>query len=281
MKSTRRLGITLIELLVVISIIALLIGLLLPALSRAREAARKIQCSSHLKQVGLAMNSYATDFDIIPREASGGAQTQARFDLPWAFMFRPYFTNERNFFFNRGGGIGTWYYGGQANYQQHEDQFAGPESEIYRCPSYENERHNIHFIVNGMNFIDRGEVVGNGQGSVNSRQKACKPETFRQASQTIYLTEFTRDEDDTLANQIYRSGARDFDIAIYYDAWQAEHIERQTSSFWTDQRIEPDRHNGGSNALFADGHVKYMEVDELVDLNNWDDFNYIMLNPGR
>ena len=60
MVKTRN-GFTLIELLVVMVIIALLVGLLLPALGRAREEARKTQCRSNLRQVGLAMNIYAND----------------------------------------------------------------------------------------------------------------------------------------------------------------------------------------------------------------------------
>ena len=56
-----RRGFTLIELLVVMVIIALLIGLLLPALSRAKEEARKTQCRSNLRQIGLAIAMYAND----------------------------------------------------------------------------------------------------------------------------------------------------------------------------------------------------------------------------
>lgn len=56
-------GFTLIELLVVIAVIALLVGLLLPALGAAREQARAVSCATRLQQLGIALNLYLNDYD--------------------------------------------------------------------------------------------------------------------------------------------------------------------------------------------------------------------------
>ena len=68
----KRKGFTLVELLVVISIIALLMAILMPALSKAKQMAARLVCGSHLSGIGRGMNVYAADCrDKFPRAAHG------------------------------------------------------------------------------------------------------------------------------------------------------------------------------------------------------------------
>src|ERR1700753_704051 len=73
-------GFTLIELLVVVSIIALLIAILLPSLARAKANAKKSACASNLHQIGIALNTYATEFDQRVPDETGRHQESYAWD---------------------------------------------------------------------------------------------------------------------------------------------------------------------------------------------------------
>ncbi len=92
-SSPRRMrGFTLVELLVVIAIIGVLIALLLPAVQQAREAARRMQCSNQLKQLGLAMHNYHDTYQVFPPGSVNLSTTSAANQnlTNWAIAILPY-----------------------------------------------------------------------------------------------------------------------------------------------------------------------------------------------
>ena len=133
----RRGAFTLVELLVVIAIIGVLVGLLLPAVQQAREAARRMSCQNNLKQVSLAMHNYNDTFNRLPKpgfhnrdiivNASSTSSSQG-----WAVGILPYV--EQSAMFEQFDFRAT---GGPRGFRDNPVTLALLQQEIatYRCPS--------------------------------------------------------------------------------------------------------------------------------------------------
>ncbi len=123
-------GFTLVELLVVIAIIGILVALLLPAIQAAREAARRMKCANHLKQIGLAVLNYESSRKAYPpADIVLSANKTGRGTPMWMFLL-PYFEE---------GVIESQYdkklEGGTNTLISNNDPLTKIPIEVYKCPS--------------------------------------------------------------------------------------------------------------------------------------------------
>jgi prepilin-type N-terminal cleavage/methylation domain-containing protein/prepilin-type processing-associated H-X9-DG protein len=225
---------TLIELLVVISIIALLMAILLPALGRAREQARATRCLSNLKQIGLAMHAYAGDYDyLLPRaELRPGVAIYTGIDMRWPVLFMPYV-----------GGLSD-------NFENYY------ELKIYDCPSYPLKEQTVDYCSNAFDL----------KGTLRECFGFTKMDDFPRHTTTIYLADYEYIPDAAQIKIILKDDPPDtMKVKMQsLDVWHPSHLPSAPDS---SRRVARDRHRKWLNCLFIDGHS---EKKASLEVTPWD-----------
>lgn len=167
----RRRGGSIVELLVVIGVLAILTGLLLPAVQAAREAARRTQCSNHLKQIGIAFQLHETSFRHFPTGGWGWGwhgEPDRGFDRAqpggWVYNVLPFL--EQQALRSRGAGA-------TAVFKRAEGKLVAETAlSLFNCPS--RRRAQAYPFVTTTDFfnIDRPSAVG------RSDYAACMGDLF-------------------------------------------------------------------------------------------------------
>lgn len=297
----RNRGFTLVELLVVIAIIGVMVGLLLPAVQAAREAARRMQCSNNLKQIGLACHNYMdSNRESLP-PGSFYKLMSGRWDSHgWTVAILPYI--EQNAMYE------NYNFSLPPTAVEHQDIRRAAVS-AYVCPSFDGRPVNTASIaysdgglltyqgVGGVYYNDpaldknmpgnagHGMIVSNGAFRLDGDRRAS--EIIDGLSNTLMIGEFTH-RDKTGGNSGYPGNVRVWIVgtsALANGALYSMKIVYQDTI--NSPRDRPagvaynhlpftSLHPGGANFAAADGSVKF--VSETI---NFDTYRAVATINGR
>ncbi|NLF07733.1 MAG: DUF1559 domain-containing protein [Pirellulaceae bacterium] len=292
---------TLVELLVVITIIGILIALLLPAVQAAREAARRLQCQNNLKQIGLALHNYHSQFNCFTPSDSISLPGHCKNDCRGAPMFivlMPYIEQtgiEGNFDYSLPGGWHEWAIYQNVDPVSGRNMFTQIPLPIYHCPS--DDRSSINPNMRGYAAVTGGVTPvknssGNSYGNVYDDGMFVINRWLRFAditdgsSSTFAIGESVHNIRYGLAPgyNTDEGGA----MAWYYGSscskwtcpptsWWMGRIARGTELPLNSQISPPLQreheniipfgsfHSGGAHFLYADGHVGF--VNDSINMN--------------
>ncbi|BCM91167.1 hypothetical protein IAD21_03031 [Abditibacteriota bacterium] len=248
----RAIGFTLIELLVVIAIIALLAAILFPVFARARENARRTSCQSNLRQIGLGIMQYISDYDDImpPSQACAVAETSpgsgtcqaGTATLSWPSLVYPYIKSGQIFVCPSGSNTTTTQTLVAGDYQGVTTGNGGDGSGNITTvggpfvPGLSYSRN----VIGSTQWTTAGFTGGSKNGFVGTTStKTISEAMLSDAAGTIHIV-------DGMTTSNSGSAMRGLQEEI-----RTDYYPNVTAS-----KVGP-RHFDGFNALFADGHVKF------------------------
>jgi prepilin-type N-terminal cleavage/methylation domain-containing protein len=187
--TTRRRGFTQLELLVVIAIIVVLIGLLLPAVQRAREAANRIKCTNNLKQLGLAATQFHGDNGHFP-PGIGYYPPAGRAFGNYYFYLLPYLEHEDLYYASYGTVVFPAPDGPTSAYYPGNNSVYSRRVSVFLCPSDPSVGPAGQVTINGVPF-GALNYAGNTRvfGPNGPQGKACLADITDGASNTILHAE--------------------------------------------------------------------------------------------
>ena len=294
MKSSKR-GFTLIELLVVIAIIAILVALLLPVVQQAREAARRSQCKSHLKQIGVALHNYLDANSAMPpffihRTGNASRIADPNKGANWLVFLLP--------FVDQTGLYEEWDFDIPAN----QNAARSTELAVYKCPSDPESSDNFCSYAGGnwargnygLNASPCSHGVGNNPGATLGGMSGV--------NQSVRIRDITDGTSNTIAVDELRAGQNDRDLrgtwampglgsgtaAMFNDASTPNSDEPYSDDMEncavaglagnpiqgmgcfdnssTGQMTARSMHTGGVHALMADGAVRF--ITDSIDFKH-------------
>ena len=245
-RQRTRYGFTLVELLVVISIIAMLLAILMPSLQRARENAKSAVCRNNLKQMGLASIMYSGEYNdaMVPEDTYWLTPADNRHSYPWYFSLIPFIGNKKpasGEFVNRHGSVQIFQCPSQKDVFSVDNGGVLYGLDVICATHFSDPLLGISPIIVRRTSIKQPSLRMHIADSMD-RSKPVKPELIAKymlrlmpITNGLYITTWLQSHDSTIMGMQY-------DIPV------------------------SDRHNGGSNVLFLDGHVSWMKFSDVMPL---------------